>query len=111
MLVGELGGPKSALVMAPIVEETMFRGVLHRHLRDATAWLGYAASALASATVASLMFAAIHPQGWIAAPILMSLAFAFTLFREWRGTLVPAMVAHSISNGLVMWLLIAIAGK
>ncbi|HEV3025798.1 MAG TPA: CPBP family intramembrane glutamic endopeptidase, partial [Pirellulales bacterium] len=84
-----------ASVAAPIVEETMFRGVLHRHLRDATSLLGYAASALASATVASFVFAAIHPQGWLAVPALMALAFAFTLTREWRGTLVPSIIAQT----------------
>jgi len=97
-----------ASVVAPIVEETMFRGVLHRHLRDATAELGYIASALASATVASFVFAAVHPQGLLAVPALMALAFAFTLVREWRGTLVPGMVAHGLNNGLAMWLLISL---
>ena len=97
-----------ASIVAPIVEETMFRGVLHRHLRDATARLGYVASALASATVTSFVFAAIHPQGWMAVPALMALAFAFTLVREWRGTLVPCIIAHGLNNGLLMWLLISL---
>ncbi|MGH7136261.1 MAG: lysostaphin resistance A-like protein, partial [Pirellulales bacterium] len=78
-----------ASVMAPLVEETMFRGVLYRHLRDATARFGYAASVLASSLAVSFVFAAIHPQGWIGVPVLMGLALAFNLAREWRGTLLP----------------------
>jgi membrane protease YdiL (CAAX protease family) len=31
----------------------------------------------------------------------MALAFGFSLAREWRGTLVPAIVAHGLNNGMV----------
>jgi membrane protease YdiL (CAAX protease family) len=100
-----------ASVVAPIVEETMFRGVLYRHLREATARWGFAASVLASALMGSLIFAVIHPQGPIAIPALMSLAIAFTLIREWRGTLLPGMVAHAINNGLItIFLIVALSG-
>jgi membrane protease YdiL (CAAX protease family) len=91
-----------ASVVAPVVEETMFRGVLYRHLREASCRLGFVASVLLSATVVSFIFAVIHPQGVLAVPALMALAFGFNLVREWRGTLVPAMVAHGINNGLLM---------
>jgi membrane protease YdiL (CAAX protease family) len=76
-----------ASVAAPVVEETMFRGVLYRHLREATGR------------------AVIHPQGLLGVPVLMGLALAFNLAREWRGTLVPAMVAHGINNGAITLLL------
>jgi hypothetical protein len=89
-------------VVAPIVEETMFRGVLYRHLRAATGELGIALSVLVSAGLASFIFAVIHPQGLIAVPALMALAFGFTLAREWRGSLVPSMVAHGLNNGLLV---------
>jgi membrane protease YdiL (CAAX protease family) len=74
-------------VAAPIVEETMFRGVLYRHLRGATAKTGALWSITISTLVNSFIFAVIHPQGWIAVPALMSLAIAFSLAREWRGSL------------------------
>jgi membrane protease YdiL (CAAX protease family) len=91
-----------ASVMAPLVEETMFRGLLYRHLREATGRWGRPLSILASALVVSFVFAVIHPQGWVAIPPLMSLAVAFSLVREWRGTLIPSMLAHGINNGLLM---------
>lgn len=116
-----------ASVVAPIVEETMFRGVLYRHLREASArsrtirrlplpycpkwmvgprlndssWATFV-SIVWSATVVSFIFAVIHPQGFVAVPALMALAFAFSLAREWRGSLVPAMVAHGLNNGIVL---------
>lgn len=100
-----------ASVIAPLVEETMFRGVLYRHLRDATGGrMSFAFSVLFSGAAVSFVFAVIHPQGWVAIPALMSLAFAFTLAREWRGTLLPAIIAHGLNNGLLMWLLIRLVG-
>ena len=94
-----------ASVAAPLVEETMFRGVLYRHLREASARFGRIVSILASATLVSFIFAVIHPQGLVAVPVLMALAFGFALAREWRGTLIPGMVGHGLNNALVMLLL------
>jgi membrane protease YdiL (CAAX protease family) len=92
----------AASVVAPIVEETMFRGVLYRHLRASGRWLGTALSVLASGLVASFIFAIIHPQTLFAVPVLMSLAFGFSLAREWRGSLVAPMIAHGLHNGLII---------
>jgi membrane protease YdiL (CAAX protease family) len=89
-------------VIAPIVEETAFRGMFYRHLRDATGSTGLVVSFLISGGVSSLVFAMIHPQGWAVIPALASLALAFSLAREWRGSLIPGMVAHGISNFVVM---------
>jgi membrane protease YdiL (CAAX protease family) len=98
-------------VVAPIVEETMFRGVLYRHLREATGKVKAGLSVLLSATVVSFIFAIIHPQGLIAVPPLMALSYAFCLAREWRGSLIPSMVAHGTNNGLLMlFLMLALGG-
>ena len=94
-----------AAVAAPIVEETMFRGVLYRHLRDASSKLGIGLSILLSTLLNAFVFAVIHPQGWVAIPALMSLAIAFTLAREWRGTVMPSMLMHALNNALVMTML------
>jgi membrane protease YdiL (CAAX protease family) len=100
----------AACVGAPIVEETMFRGVLYRHLREATGRWARWWSVLASAAVVSFVFAVIHPQGLLAVPALMSLAIGFSLAREWRGSLVPSMVAHGLNNLMVTVLLLMSAG-
>lgn len=99
-----------ASLVAPIVEETMFRGVLYRHLRDASRTVGPWLSVVFSATVVSFIFAVIHPQGLVAVPVLMAMAYGFTIAREWRETLIPAMVAHGLNNGMVLGLLILILG-
>jgi membrane protease YdiL (CAAX protease family) len=97
-------------VCAPIVEETMFRGVLYRNLREATHRTRAIWSVLFSATVVSFIFAVIHPQGLIAVPPLMALSYTFCLTREWRGTLIPSMVAHGTNNGLLMLFLMVALG-
>ena len=89
---------------APIVEETFFRGVLYAHLRNGTRGLGVWGSVLLSVALSSFIFAAIHPQGWVAIPALASLAACFALVREWRGTIVPCMIMHGLSNFIVLTL-------
>jgi membrane protease YdiL (CAAX protease family) len=95
-----------ASVLAPLVEETMFRGVLYRHLRNATARLGRVRSFLVSATLVSFIFAVIHPQGFLAVPALMGLAIGLTILREWRGSLLPSMIVHGLHNGLTTFVLV-----
>ncbi|MFK7960399.1 MAG: lysostaphin resistance A-like protein [Phycisphaerales bacterium] len=110
-IIGELASGDPVLIVlilllgavsAPVIEELFFRGCLFAHLRDAahrwSPWLAVAMSAL----VSSFVFAVIHPQGLVAVPALSSLAIAFCLAREWRGSLIAPMVMHAINNGLVL---------
>jgi len=90
-----------AVIAAPIVEETAFRGVLYRHLRASSSILGTALSIFGSVLLVSFIFAAIHPQGWVAIPALMSIAVGMNLMREWRGSLISSIVVHGMSNGIV----------
>lgn len=90
-----------ASVLAPLVEETLFRGALFHHLRARFGWW-------ISAGIVSLIFAAIHPQGWVAIPVLGTLAMVFAALREWRGSLIAPIAAHALNNGvmvLLMWCL------
>lgn len=95
----------TACIAAPIIEETMFRGVFYRHLRDATnRWRSIPSIAFA-ALVNSLIFAAIHPQGIVGIPLLTTLAVGFSLTRQWRSSLIAPMVMHAMNNGLVTCIL------
>jgi membrane protease YdiL (CAAX protease family) len=97
------------VVFAAVPEEIMFRGVLYRHLRELAGKFGYFASVLFAATISSFIFAAIHPQGLFGIPLLMGLAMVFALAREWRGTLIPAMIAHALVNAGTSSILFLIA--
>ncbi len=101
----------AAAVLAPLVEEILFRGLLYRHLREATAKLGTTGSVVVSGVLSGLVFAAIHPQGLLAVPLLGLLALAFALVREWRNSLIACMVAHGVNNAVVTLVFIsAVAG-
>ncbi len=90
-----------ACVAAPIVEETMFRGVLYRHLRELSGTWSRWGSVIFSALFNGLIFAAIHPQGYVAIPLLTALAINFSLVREWRDSLIAPIIMHGINNGSV----------
>lgn len=87
-----------ATIWAPLVEESIFRGAVYRHLRRR---LGL----LASAAISALVFAGLH--GYIIQGVLMvaSLGFFFAIMREWRGSIIPGITAHFIHNAFVTCLL------
>ncbi|MEM7698585.1 MAG: CPBP family intramembrane glutamic endopeptidase [Verrucomicrobiota bacterium] len=87
-----------AAVVAPVSEELLFRGALHRWLRGR---LGF----FVSAVIGGLIFAALHPQGLLAIPALGGIAVGLALIREWRDSLIAPMVAHAINNGVLVLLL------
>jgi len=89
-----------AAVLAPLFEETMFRGAFHGALRRR--WRFFLA-----ALVSGIVFAAVHPQGLLAIPALTAMGFGFAMIREWRGSLIAPMTAHAVHNGTlvgVMWM-------
>ena len=88
-------------VFAPVMEETMFRGALFHHLRRRWGWA-------VSAPIVAFIFAIIHPQGWVAVPVLGSIALVLAALREWRGSLIAPMVAHACNNFVVLTLALAV---
>lgn len=91
-----------AVVWAPVVEESIFRGALFRHLRG---WAGAVVAGLLSA----LAFAAMHPYMVLQMIVVGSLGLTFALMREWRGSIIPSATAHFIQNtfALTMMLLLS----
>ena len=88
------------VLWAPIVEEVVFRGSLHRHLR---------ARLRAGTTIAitAVGFALVHSYGPVAAAPLIVLGVSFALMREWRGSLIAPMTAHFMHNGVMMAFLLS----
>lgn len=81
-------------IIAPLVEETFFRGFLYSMLRDG---LGVWAAAVFSAVI----FAVGHPLPTFFLPIFV-LGVVFALMREKTGSVIPSMVAHCIHNTTTM---------
>lgn len=91
-----------ASVAAPLIEETMFRGLLYRGLRR---WM----SGLVSGLLMGIAFAMVHPQLFVALPVLAALGLGFGLLREWRDSLIAPMIAHGLHNGILitgLWLMV-----
>lgn len=91
-------------VLAPIVEEFVFRGVLFKVLwqRTGRVWL--------SAFVSGYLFAVIHPQflGGIF-PITLLGAILALVYAHTR-SLLPCIIIHAINNGLITLMLWSVAG-
>lgn len=90
-----------ATFWAPLVEESVFRGALFRHLRSR---VPMTVAALASAVV----FGAMHGYPL---PLLLpvtTLGFTFALMREWRGSLIAPMTAHMLHNGTLVALMASV---
>lgn len=84
-----------ACIWAPIIEETFFRGILYGYFRRRLHW------SVAGITT-GFLFAVIHPQGWMAVPVLATIGFTLSAIREWRGSIIASMAAHTLNNGVVL---------
>ena len=87
-------------VVAPFAEELVFRGLLFPWLR---ARLGVPAAVLLSA----LFFATMH-GALILIPALTVVGAAFAVIYQRSGSLWPAIIAHSVFNGIMIVALYAL---
>ncbi|UCH35351.1 MAG: CPBP family intramembrane metalloprotease [Armatimonadota bacterium] len=77
-------------VVAPVAEETVFRGGLYGGMRKR--W-----SLPLAALLSSALFAAVH-LNWASFVPVMALGVAFCVIYERTGSLLPAMIAHAFFN-------------
>ncbi|GIV06105.1 MAG: hypothetical protein KatS3mg016_1680 [Fimbriimonadales bacterium] len=93
-----------AAVLAPIVEEFVFRGVLFQVLwqRTGRVWL--------SAFVSGYLFAVIHPQFLGGIFPITVLGTILALVYAHTRSLLPCMLIHALNNGLITLLLWSVAG-
>ncbi len=80
-----------AVIWAPLVEETIFRGALFPELRRKVGWI-------AGAAITGLIFAIVHPIPWLMLTPWVMLGLHFSLLRHWRGSLIAPMTAHFLQN-------------
>lgn len=74
-------------LLAPVVEELLFRGILYTYLRR---W-----GAAVAIIVSTLAFGLPH-GGFF--PIYLTGGLIFALLYEYSGSLLPAVIAHIINN-------------
>lgn len=102
----ELSGPWrvmiviSAVILAPLSEEMLFRGLLQSMLRR------YFGRPWIAITITSVAFAMSHYPYWHTMPALIALSVAMGYNYERCGRLYPAIVIHSIFNAVnIAWAL------
>lgn len=86
-----------AAVVAPIVEETGFRGMLYNALRGT---MGVWPAAMVSGAIFSIIHPTL-PGGFL--PIL-ALGSVLAILRESTGSLYPCMICHGLWNGALLLL-------
>ncbi len=88
-----------ASVWAPIVEETIFRGALFRHLRSRVHFV-------VAAIVSALAFGFMHSYPIPLLLPVITIGFNFALMREWRGSTLASITAHAMHNATLLSLAI-----
>ena len=81
-----------AVILAPIIEELVFRGLLLPALTKRFK------SPAKGIVISSLLFAAIHPQGIVLWPQLAAIGAMAALLTYQTRSLVPGMVMHAVHN-------------
>jgi hypothetical protein len=83
-----------AIIIAPIFEETIFRGILYASLRRRfTFWI--------AGTMSSVAFALIHGYGFAGFLSTVSCGLLWAWAYERSRSLLPGMISHALSNLLV----------
>lgn len=94
----------AASIVAPIVEESIFRGTL---LPAISAAFRHVPSGI---LLTSLIFASIHPTGIPAWPALAGVGAMAALLTYQTRSLVPAIVMHAVHNFLTLMLALSLTG-
>jgi membrane protease YdiL (CAAX protease family) len=93
-----------AALIAPIVEEVIFRGVLYPALRER--W-----GVLTGIALSSVLFSLMHPNlpgGFLP---LAALGASFAVAFQLRGSLLPGILMHSLHNFLTLYMQFAVVSS
>ena len=89
------------VVLAPIFEEIIFRGILYSTLR---AKFNFPISMIGSAAI----FALAHGYGLVAFLSVFWSGMLWAWMYERTGSIIPGICVHAVNNGLVVYFLVAI---
>lgn len=89
------------VILAPLVEEFIFRGYLYGKIRQQSGFL-------LTMLIVSLLFGIGHYSGggWVTVAATFSLSVAMCLTREVSGSLYPSVIIHMINNGIAFAVLL-----
>lgn len=84
-----------ATILAPITEEFIFRNLVFGVFR-------YRFSIFFSGILSGILFASLHPQGYIAFPYLIFLGMSLAFLREFRPGIIAPIITHFFVNFLAI---------
>ncbi len=87
----------TAVLLAPLLEEVVFRALFFPALARVI-------TPLAACLIQGFVFAAIHPQGLPAIPMLMVIGVMGSVIAWKEGSILPAMVMHAAHNGTILYI-------
>ncbi|GAC1444590.1 MAG: hypothetical protein NVSMB52_04040 [Chloroflexota bacterium] len=91
-----------ASVEVPLVEETLFRGILFQGMRTFFArWFSYHASVAAAAVASGALFGLVHPEphSW---PILIFIGIALAYVFQYSRSVYASALVHGIINSIAV---------
>lgn len=88
------------VIVAPIVEEIIFRGWLYGKLRAKM-------SMIPAMIIVSILFGIVHGQ-WNVGITVFAISLVLCFFRETTGTIYSGMLVHMLKNGIAFFLLYVI---
>lgn len=100
----------TAVLLAPVSEELLFRGVLFQGVRARTGFWGAALASAAVFTVAHVGDGGGPLADLIIIAGILPLGVAFAAVMQWRGSLVACAVTHAVYNAGGVALLILTSG-
>ncbi len=83
------------VVIGPMAEEVLFRGMIYNALRRRL-------PILAAAIIQAIAFGALHQYGAMQAGVAGFLGFCLALVYEWRRSLVTPIIMHGLHNAAVL---------
>lgn len=93
------------VVIAPIVEEIIFRGWLYGILRNRTSTVvSNVASMIISSLIVSILFGIVHMQ-WNVGVNVFALSLILCGLREITNTIYAGILLHMLKNGIAFWLI------
>ncbi len=93
-----------AAILAPLVEETMFRGVFFNSISRRYGQIG-------ALVLSSAVFSVLHPQLPLGFLGLFTIGAVFTQLFRFKNSLVPGIIAHALNNGLIFVYLALVTGQ
>jgi membrane protease YdiL (CAAX protease family) len=87
-----------AIMLAPVAEEILYRGVFYNLLRQRL-------HPIVAASLQAIVFGVLHPFGLANSAAITMVGLALALVYEWRKTLLAPILLHAAVNGVGMAIL------